>query len=108
MAQTIKIELTDDLTGGPATETVNFALDGRSYEIDLNEANAKALRAALAKYVEKGRKAGRQPRAAGGTVTAFSQLNETEKAKFRVWAKMPDAKRIADHRVEEWIKAGKP
>jgi len=33
---------------GDADETVPFSLDGNSYEIDLNKANADALREAFA------------------------------------------------------------
>ena len=40
MAQKVHITLEDDLDGGDATETVAFGLDGRSYEIDLNDKNA--------------------------------------------------------------------
>ena len=58
MAQRTIVELTDDLTGDPAEETVNFALDGRSYSIDLNVANAGKLREALAPFVSAGRRAG--------------------------------------------------
>jgi len=47
MAQKVHITLEDDLDGGDATETVSFGLDGRSYEIDLNDKNAGKLRKAL-------------------------------------------------------------
>ena len=47
MAQRVQIILEDDLDGGDATETVTFGLDGVTYEIDLNERNAAALRDAL-------------------------------------------------------------
>ncbi len=58
-------ELTDDIDGGEASETVSFALDGTAYEIDLNEANAAALRDAFAPYVGSARKAGRGTGASG-------------------------------------------
>ena len=48
VAQRVEVVLVDDVDGGPADETVQFALDGVSYEIDLNAANATALREALA------------------------------------------------------------
>ncbi len=51
MTQRTVVTLEDDLTGEEAAETVSFALDGRAYEIDLTEANASALREALAPYV---------------------------------------------------------
>ncbi|MGW7364838.1 histone-like nucleoid-structuring protein Lsr2 [Streptomyces sp. NPDC054841] len=56
MAQRVVVTLFDDIDGGEAAETVSFSLDGKSYEIDLNPANAKKLRNALAPYVAAGRK----------------------------------------------------
>ena len=56
MAQKVHIVLVDDLDGTEATETVSFGLDGTSYEIDLNDKNAAALRDALAGYVGHARK----------------------------------------------------
>jgi hypothetical protein len=69
MAKRTRIELYDDIDNGPADETLVFAIDGRSYEIDLSTKNAEALRAALAPYVAAGRKvsAGSRRRAAGGS-----------------------------------------
>lgn len=58
MAQKIQVILTDDLDGGEADETVKFALDGVSYEIDVSTVNADALRAALGPYVLAGRRTG--------------------------------------------------
>ena len=46
MAQRVVVTLSDDIDGGEAAETVVFGLDGKSYEIDLNPANAKKLRRA--------------------------------------------------------------
>ncbi len=58
MAQKVVVELTDDLDGSEAAETVTFGLDGVEYEIDLSDDNASELRDALAQYVEHGRKTG--------------------------------------------------
>ena len=58
MAQKVHIVLEDDLDGSPATETVSFGLDGKTYEIDLNDKNAGKLRDALAQYVGAGRSVG--------------------------------------------------
>jgi hypothetical protein len=59
VAQRVEILLTDDLDGTdlPAGrgETVTFALDGSSYEIDLGTKNAAALRKALAVYIDAAR-----------------------------------------------------
>jgi hypothetical protein len=43
MAQKVTVILEDDLTGGPAKQTVRFAFDGTGYEIDLNAKNAAAF-----------------------------------------------------------------
>ncbi|MCL2516202.1 MAG: Lsr2 family protein [Microbacteriaceae bacterium] len=54
-------QLVDDLDGeliaDGAGETVAFALDGKSYEIDLNNENAAAFREVLQKYISAGRRA---------------------------------------------------
>lgn len=57
MARKVQILLEDDLDGSIADETIHFALDGTTYEIDLSKANALRLREALAPYVAAGRKA---------------------------------------------------
>jgi hypothetical protein len=41
------VVLEDDLEGGPANETVRFAVGGTDYEIDLNANNAAAFRRRL-------------------------------------------------------------
>src|SRR4051794_21680736 len=56
MAQKVSIVLVDDIDGSEASETITFGLDGTSYEIDLNEKNAAALRDALSSYVGHARK----------------------------------------------------
>ena len=46
MAQCVETTLIDDLDGSEASETVAFAVDGSSYEIDLSKSNAAAMRRA--------------------------------------------------------------
>ena len=76
MAQKVTVTLEDDLTGGPADETVRFAVDGTDYEIDLNAKNpARVRQAARALYRARsqgrasadppGRTHGSQPAALG-------------------------------------------
>ena len=86
MAQKVTVSLEDDLTGGPAKQTVRFAFDGTDYEIDLNPKNAQALRDALAPYVTAGRRASghvRRP-ARGGRRAPANGVNTTE---VREWAR---------------------
>lgn len=86
MAQRVVVTLSDDIDGSEAAETIAFGLDGKSYEIDLNEANAKKLRKALAPYVEAGRKRSKSGKAYKQTqvapdpaaVRAWAQANKME------------------------------
>ena len=57
MAQRVNVVLVDDIDGQEATETVSFALDGASYEIDLSAENADKLREALSPYIGHARRA---------------------------------------------------
>lgn len=113
MAKTVIVKLTDDLDGSEAEETIVFALDGRSHEIDLNKKNAADLRNALDPYIRAGRSSERARTSGRASISAaaptlFSQLDPEEKGRFRAWAKLPDARRIRDSRVKEWIEAGRP
>ncbi|WP_320774740.1 Lsr2 family protein [Streptomyces sp. CRN 30] len=80
MAQRVVVTLFDDIDGSEAAETIAFGLDGKTYEIDLNETNARELRAALEPYVEAGRKRSRSGRAYRQTEVA------PDPAAVRAWA----------------------
>lgn len=84
MAQRVVVTLSDDIDGGEAAETVSFALDGKSYEIDLNPANAKKLRKSLAPYVAAGRRQARSGKAYRHTSIA------PDPAVVRAWARSHD------------------
>jgi hypothetical protein len=59
MARKVQVILSDDLDDSiPADETVTFALDGTTYEIDLSDKNAAEMRDAFGKYVSAARKVG--------------------------------------------------
>ncbi|NYE36858.1 hypothetical protein F4692_001991 [Nocardioides cavernae] len=85
MAQKVNIVLVDDLDGTEATETVTFGLDGTSYEIDLNDANAAALREALSGYVGHARKVTGGGRRSGRRSSGGSSSSNTKDV--REWAK---------------------
>jgi hypothetical protein len=89
VAQKVQVLLVDDITGGEADETVTFALDGATYEIDLTTENADKLRGLLAEYVEAGRRTGgRSSRGRGrATRSAASVATGPDTAKVRAWAK---------------------
>ncbi|MER7081246.1 Lsr2 protein [Saccharopolyspora antimicrobica] len=117
MAQKVTVTLVDDLDGGQADETVEFGLDGVSYQIDLSADNAGELRDALANYVSNARRAGgrKKPgprpggagaRSAGGSTSADREQNQA----IREWArkrglKVSDRGRIPADIVEQYHQA---
>ena len=84
MAQKVQVVLVDDLDGGPAVETVTFALDGTTYEIDLSAANAATLRDSMARYVGHARKAARS---SGRASRPRSRRSGGRSAEIRAWAR---------------------
>lgn len=59
MAKKVTVTLVDDFDGsGAADETVEFGLDGVTYEIDLSTKNATKLRGDLKQWVAAGRRVG--------------------------------------------------
>nr|WP_181784195.1 Lsr2 family protein [Pseudonocardia pini] len=88
MARVTEVTLVDDLDGGKADETVSFALDGKSFEIDLSAEHAAQLRDAIAPYVGAARRT-----SAGGRrqsvapETAAPAKSREENAAIREWAK---------------------
>ena len=84
MAQKVNIVLVDDLDGTEATETVTFGLDGVSYEIDLNDGNAAALREAMSGYVGHARKVSGGARRGRRSTGSASSSNTKD---VREWAK---------------------
>ena len=58
MAQRVQVLLVDDIDNTDADETVTFALDGVTYEIDLNKANADKLRNDFATWIGHARRSG--------------------------------------------------
>ncbi len=107
MAQKVTVVLEDDLTGGPAEQTIRFALEGTDYEIDLNAKNAAAFNKQLAPYVEHARRAGRaQPRRSGRTAAGRHRSGD-----IRAWAKehglaVSERGRIPANVVDQYNAAG--
>lgn len=89
MAQ--RVIFVDDIDGTEGAETILYSVDGQDYEIDLSEANAKKLRAALAPYVEKSRAVDRSPALSAGGRGRTRRSNSSgrskeELASIRAWA----------------------
>ena len=77
MATLTTVTVVDDLDGSEAAESVEFALDGVAYEIDLSEDNAEKLRDALAGYVAGAR------RVTGGRRAARAQGGQSGQGRAR-------------------------
>ncbi|MDD7942018.1 Lsr2 family protein [Actinomycetospora lutea] len=73
MAQRTIVTLLDDLDQSEADETVEFGLNGVSYEIDLTEKHAAGLRDALTDFVEHARRTGGRRRGSSTGVTGSSR-----------------------------------
>lgn len=56
MAKETIVKLVDDIDGSTADQTVTFAIDGVTFEIDLSDENAGKLRQTLQPFVEAGTK----------------------------------------------------
>jgi hypothetical protein len=91
MAQQTTVRFVDDLDGSEASGTVDFSLEGRSYQIDLSDDNAAKLRDALAPYVDAARKAGGRSRGRTPRQSTVAEKparsNREETAALRQWAR---------------------
>ncbi|PRX50507.1 Lsr2 protein [Prauserella shujinwangii] len=115
MAQKVLVSLIDDLDGSEADETVEFGLDGVSYQIDLSAENAEELRDALAQYIEHARRAGGRKRSsARGNAKAPARsaaVDREQNQAIRAWARkngyeVSDRGRIPSEVVEAYHKRG--
>lgn len=82
MAKRTITVLEDDLDGSTAAETVSFAVDGVSYEIDLNADNAARLRDDLAVWTAHATRIGGRRRTAGAAPAGKEDLDA-----IRTWAR---------------------
>jgi hypothetical protein len=113
VAKKTRIAFIDDLTGVESEKvtSVEFALDGVTYEIDLDEVNAAELRDTLAVYVENGRRVGgrvQRGRRSGGQVGTSGDRKRA--AEIRAWAQgqgynLAERGRVPNNVVEAYEKA---
>jgi len=93
MAQKTQIIMTDDLDGSEATQTVTFAFQGTSYEIDLNDEHASSIEESFAEWITNARKTtgGRSTstpaRSSSGGGRASSGPKRTDLDAVRAWAR---------------------
>ena len=109
MAQRIVVRKTDDLDGAEASQTVRFELDGSEYEIDLTDAHAAELRAAVEAYTKAARRIGGVPRRA--TAASAEAAKDYDPKAVRAWAgsrhiELPARGRIPAAVVADYHAAG--
>jgi len=85
--QTI-VQLTDDLDGTEADETVSLAFRGVNYELDLNAKNAAALEKALSKYLDVARRvSSARPARPRGSRRSGGNRGDAKVPAIREWAR---------------------
>src|SRR3984957_11430643 len=88
MAKKGTVTLVDDFDGGGAAdETVEFGLDGVTYEIDLSTKNATKLRNDLKQWVEAGRRVGGRRRGRASAGRGRGAIDREQSAAIREWAR---------------------
>jgi hypothetical protein len=112
----VTVSLIDDFDGTEAAETVKFAIDGKSYEIDLSKSNANELRRTLRPYIDRSRADRRTTAArrsgASGRRGPSRRSEGYDRTEVRAWAKANRIKvaprgRISNEVVDRWREASK-
>ncbi|MEV5834538.1 Lsr2 family protein [Nocardia sp. NPDC052112] len=109
MAKKVTVTMVDDLDGASkADETVEFSLDGVTYQIDLSTKNAGKLRQLLEPWTENARKLGRlksrsKTRVAGKDIR--SPVDRDQSLAIREWARKNGHKVSARGRISADIVA---
>lgn len=91
MAKKVTVTLVDDVDGkATADESVEFSIDGITYEIDLSSKNSEKLRNQLSIWVEharrvNGHRRGR-PSSGSGSGRKRPSIDRTQSAAIREWA----------------------
>ncbi len=97
MAQKVTVQLLDDIDGSEAESTVEFALDGVTYTIDLSADNAAELRDSLAPYVASARRT-------GGRKRTGAKSNKTAAKSGKAGKAPTAADRERNQAIREWAR----
>jgi hypothetical protein len=109
MAKKVTVSLIDDVDKESiADETIEFAIDGVSYEIDLSSTNAAKLRDELEQWVESARRVSGRRRvksavAAVGNTKARATMDREQSRAQREWARRNGYKVSARGRISAEI-----
>lgn len=98
--------LVDDIDGGEAQRTVELALDGDRYELDLSTAHHHELVRALARYMAVARRVG-----GDGAPTPFYSETKADPRAVREWARsrgidLPSGRRVPQDVIDQFHAAG--
>jgi Lsr2 len=109
VAKQTTVILVDDLDGSEAVEQVEFAVDGKSYEIDLSAANSAKLRDALAPFISAARRAGGR-RSSAPAAPSRPASDRAQNQAIREWAvaqgmKISERGRIPTNVLEAYRKS---
>lgn len=89
MAKKVTVTLVDDFDGdAPADETVEFSIDGVTYEIDLSSRNAQRIRNEFKPWMDAGRRVGGRRRGRSGpSGRGRASMDREQSAAIREWAR---------------------
>jgi len=87
LARTTIVQLIDDIDGSKAAETVRFAVDGGTYEIDLSAEHTEGLWHSLAQFVAAARQAGRVDASSRRGQSRHGRSQGGDSLAVRAWAK---------------------
>ncbi|BDD80830.1 Lsr2 family protein [Tsukamurella pulmonis] len=113
MARKVTVTLVDDVDDTQtADETVEFGLDGVTYEIDLSSKNAEKLRSSLEEWVANARRAGGRKRGTRSLSAPRGRtpIDRSQSAAIREWArksgmKVNDRGRISQDVIDAYNEA---
>jgi hypothetical protein len=86
VAKQTTVTIIDDIDGSSGAEPVEFAFEGRSYEIDLSPGNADRLREALAPYLAAARRTGTPRRTSAAAPAPRNGTDRERNQAIREWA----------------------
>ena len=89
MAKHVIHHVTDDLDGSPDAATIQFALDGQVYEIDLAPRSEAKFRDVLAPFIDHAtvvNAGGKTSRGRGTRPSAADQTDRDQASRARQWA----------------------
>ncbi|MBB4856678.1 hypothetical protein HNP40_004101 [Mycobacteroides chelonae] len=87
MAKKVTVHLVDDVDGHTtADESVEFGIDGTTYEIDLSSKNAEKLRTQLHTWVEHARKVSGRSSSKSTSRKGKTSIDRAQSIAIREWA----------------------